>query len=418
MVLDSVRPGRFGALAFAGLALVALFGLGVPAVSTPAAASVADADRAAAVDRAIAWLRAQQQPDGGFEVAAFAGFETRDAALAIAEAAQTGPTWSTSEARAAVEATTTAGRSPIDALHDYAATGIDAGGAAKLVVLTTEPLGLSATDFGGVDLTALIAADRQPDGSYGVFSNTLWVALAQRVLVGSMPADTIAAIRGAQQANGGWGFAGDPAAADLDPDTTGLALQALAATGPTGDDVVTDAAITRGLALLDAEHGADGSWRSPFDPGNPNSTALAMLGIAGAGHDPSAPCFHTAGVYADPAEYLLGTQAADGRFASPNDSFGVNTFATSQGVEALLASWLPIARRADAECPALTPTTTTTPPVAVAGEQAENVVAVEDGTTAGGELPRTGSSGPLAAIGVGAVGVGVACVAGTRRRGA
>ncbi|HEX7522193.1 MAG TPA: hypothetical protein VF441_09095, partial [Acidimicrobiia bacterium] len=88
-------------------------------VATPAGAK--SSDNAPAAAKAVAWLDTQQQADGGFEVSGFAGFETPDAVLAIAEQAQAGATWSTSEALAAVQATTNAtGKTPLDALDDLA----------------------------------------------------------------------------------------------------------------------------------------------------------------------------------------------------------------------------------------------------------------------------------------------------------
>ena len=47
------------------------------------------------------------------------------------------------------------------------------------------------------------------------------------------------------------------------------------------------------------------------------------------------------------SQQLTAPPADAGRITSPNDSFGVNTFATSQTVEALLQSWLPVARAAE-----------------------------------------------------------------------
>ena len=46
--------------------------------------------------------------------------------------------------------------------------------------------------------------------------------------------------------------------------------------------------------------------------------------------------------YTAPATWLKGDQVASGRFQSPNDAFGVNTFATSQSVQALRRGWLPV----------------------------------------------------------------------------
>ncbi len=60
------------------------------------------------------------------------------------------------------------------------------------------------------------------------------------------------------------------------------------------------------------------------------------------------------------------TGTGAGRFQSPSDSFGENTFATSQSVEALLRSWLPVARAADQVCATVgsTPSVSTTTPTA------------------------------------------------------
>ena len=62
-------------------------------------------DRVAAAASAVSWLTTQQQSDGGFELAAFPGFETRDA-IARHRRATPRPeaSWSTSEAVDAVEA--------------------------------------------------------------------------------------------------------------------------------------------------------------------------------------------------------------------------------------------------------------------------------------------------------------------------
>ena len=54
------------------------------------------------LDAAVAWLADQQEADGGFEMADFPGFETPDAVFALANAGQTGTTWSTTDALAAV----------------------------------------------------------------------------------------------------------------------------------------------------------------------------------------------------------------------------------------------------------------------------------------------------------------------------
>jgi hypothetical protein len=45
------------------------------------------------------------------------------------------------------------------------------------------------------------------------------------------------------------------------------------------------------------------------------------------------------GTYTSPYDWFLAQVQSDGRIASPNDGFGVNTFATSQSVQALGRQW-------------------------------------------------------------------------------
>jgi hypothetical protein len=313
-------------------------------------------NRAAA---ATTWLKTQQQPDGSFETAGFAGFETPDAVLAIAENAQTTRTWSRDEALAAVSATKVGSKSVLHAIDDYADSGLDAGQAAKLVQLVARPLGLSVTRFNpdhdrAVDLRALIDAGHKANGSYGAFNATLYAAIAKRKL-GGVPADTLAYIRAAQDASGGWNFAGDPtdAAAAADTDTTALAVQALVAARVRGGD----GTLRRALRFLANNFQTDGAWQS-FGSDDPNSTALAVIGITAAGYDPTASCWRDTAVpellntpYTSPITWLKADQASNGRFKSPNDSFGVNTFATSQSIQALRREWLPVDRLGARSCP-------------------------------------------------------------------
>lgn len=410
----------FGALALAGFLLTTVL------ISPGISAGAADPASATTAAQAVAWLHTQQQADGGFEVAGFPGFETPDAVLAIAESVQAGGAWSTTTARAGVVAVTTGGRSGLDALDTFASTAFDAGKAAKLIVLDAAPLGLDASAFDPagdgtpVNLLAIVDAGAGADGSYGAFNATLYAALAKHLTSGSVPASTLTLIRGAQQANGGWGYAGDPAGTDVDPDTTGLAIQVLVAGGATS----TDPSVAKALKLLADNQNADGSWASPFDSGNPNSTAVAIQAIAAVGYDPTVVCWRDAAdaakqgsAYSSPDATLRAAQTPAGNIASPNDQFGLNTFPTAQAVQALLREWLPVVR---AEAPACvtpttitsTTTTSTTAPTQVAGATTHASTAKKAGT-----LPNTGSSsGPLALVGGVLLAGGVALLM-MRRRG-
>jgi hypothetical protein len=318
------------------------------------------ADTATTAANAVTWLKTQQQPDGGFEVSGFPGFETRDASLAIAEQAQTGSTWSTTEAHDALAALPFGGSgpTPLNALDAYAATITTAGAAAKTIVLSAGPLGIdpaafdAAGDGGPVNLEAMLDSGCGVNtASFGTFSDTLYAILAKKMVCGAPPPAALAAVRAGQQANGGWNFTGDPTGTDVDTDTTAVAVEGLVAGGADA----TDPAVHKALGFFATNLQSNGSWLS-FGASDPNSTAQAILGVTATGYDVTSPCWRdvlnpaaTGTPYVDPDAWLESQQltsppADAGRIASPNDAFPpVNTFATSQSVEGLLRSWLPIA---------------------------------------------------------------------------
>ncbi|MCU1456800.1 MAG: Esterase [Actinomycetia bacterium] len=342
-VVRRALAGGTAVLAFGALALVGI----------PAAGAAGPASNTASA-KAVGWIKTQQQPDGGFEVAGASGFETRDAALAIAETAQTSSEWNPVEARNAVTGTVRNGKTALD----YIATTIvgdpalGAGNAAKTIVLTTAPLGLDPTNFAGVNLVAKVASGAHPDGSYGnagALNDTLYAALADRLTTGTVPAATVAYIRSVQQSDGDWGFDGNPATTGLDPDTTSAAIQALVA----GGVPPSDPAIRSAVAAYARSQNANGSWDSPFQTtagaGDPNSTGTTIMGLTALGIDVTngswkAAAGSSAAGYVNPDSYLIGLQQPDGRIASQNDAFPpINTFATTQAVEGLQRNWLPVA---------------------------------------------------------------------------
>jgi hypothetical protein len=331
-------------LLLCSLASVSAFALAIPAAaSTPV------------TTKAAAWLGTQQQPDGGFEVAGFPGFENADAVFALAEQAQADETWSASEARAAVLARQTPlSTDPLDSIDDHTESGIAAGPAAKLIALVTNPLAIDPASFdpscdgNPVNLETLIG-DPDPAGFFppqAAFNGTLYAAMAKDLLGDPVPANTLTYIRDAQRLDGGWNFNGtvdNPVPEDdvtSDPDTTGLALVALTAAGVTVGDPDFDA----GVAFLVANQQPSGAWQQPPPFGgvdDPNSTSVAVLGLTAAGFDDSDP------EIADAIAWLDSQQAPDGHIIGPNDGFGLNTFATSQSIQAILRSDVPAASTFD-----------------------------------------------------------------------
>jgi hypothetical protein len=177
--------------------------------------------------------------------------------------------------------------------------------------------------------------------------------VAKRALSSTVPASTLAYIRGAQQANGGWSYTGLPGGSDLDIDTTAMAIQALVAAGVSPNN----ADLNQGLAFLASQQRPNGSWQS-FGSDDPNSTSTAIIAVGAAGFDSSVACWRntvapglSGNPYGNPLNWLRARQAANGHINSPNDAFPpVNTFATSQSVQALERNWLPVAPLAPRGC--------------------------------------------------------------------
>ena len=114
---------------------------------------------------------------------------------------------------------------------------------------------------------------------------------------------------------------------------------------------------SRGCSTSLGTQVATGAWQS-FGVDDPNSTATAVMAITAAGFDPRFSCWRDtvspglAGrAYASPVTWLKTQSAPDGHIVSPNDAFPpVNTFATSQAVQALRRGWLPVVALSPTTC--------------------------------------------------------------------
>jgi S-layer homology domain len=307
-------------------------------------------------DAGIVWLEGQQLADGSFEVAGFPGFETPDALMAIATNAQTTNTWSTAEALAAANAVDNGGKTGLDWIDDWVDGDVPDPGnpgqfltvppeqQAKLIVLVAAPFGFDPTDFdpeeddaagAGVDLTTNLDTI-----STGLFNGFMVGRLAEAELNLNVHQRDLQIICEAAKPGGGWSFDGDPGATNAaDLDTTGFAVMTLRASGLGAGEPVVEGAED----FVEAGQQANGAWQS-FGSDDPNATTLAMWAWLAAGNALGT-------LPHDPVTWLQGQQlttppADAGRFPSPNDGFGINTFATSQAVQALHlalpnADWLP-----------------------------------------------------------------------------
>jgi prenyltransferase beta subunit len=287
---------------------------------------------AVALRRGVAWLAAQQQPDGSF--AGFNPGATLDGVLALVLAAPHAGLLDGDQGSAALAYL--AGQAA-----DYSAQGASAAG--KLLA-TVAAAGGDVRDFGGVDLLAAIRDTYAPDGTFGGGStwDQAWSILGLAAARQTVPLSATQVLEGAQLENGGWGFEAQAEAADVD--STALALQALAAAGRDA----ADPAVAAGLVYLHAVQNRDGGLPGYDGSTSASSTGLALQALAAWGQKTgelrwAAPLGDTAsGAVAaspllrpGPLDALLGLQSDQGGFAGfsgPDDPF--STYQALPGIAA------------------------------------------------------------------------------------
>jgi hypothetical protein len=238
---------------------------------------------------------------------------------------------------------TTAGGAEADAVVAIAAAGADpkshlsalrliapsyatGPGAAAKVALAAVAAGQNPRCFARLDLVRTIRAGYAD----GLFGASIWDdALSIDALAGAgetVPAAAVTKLK-ALRRDGGYGFGLSGRGRD-DPDSTGLALTALAAAGvPARDPAV------KGAADWLLAHRVQGGWGSGSP--NANSTALGILGLVAAGRT----------VPPGALLVLRGLQSADGSFNLSATSKGDPFLATNQAVPALLEKPYPVAVR-------------------------------------------------------------------------
>lgn len=259
---------------------------------------------APALRRGLEWLRAQQQADGGFGGSGPGA--TVDAVLALAAAG------------ADPDPRHPSGRRPGDLLLAQGAAFAEGSlAAAGKLALGVKVLGLDAAALPGAagpfDLARHLeagaaAAVGRAESSVWDLS---WAVLGLRALERPLPEGLAADLAAAASPAGGWGYA--RAAAQPDPDSSGLALEALAAAG-WGREAP---AVQEAEAYLLTAQLPSGGWG--YDGAlSADSSAAVALGLSAQGHHLDA-----AGWMAGDADgwrrrgavdALLGLQAADGSF--------------------------------------------------------------------------------------------------------
>ena len=273
--------------------------------------------RAVSMRKALGWIAGQQQPDGSF--AGFNPGSTIDAVLAIVAAGGNPNSFISSN-----------GKTPLDYLGtvaaSYASQGVSAAG--KLATGVARA-GANPRNFGGVNLILQIQNSYSAaTGKYGAGAtwDQAWALLGLASTRATIPTEALTYLTSIHATSGGWGFTASAAAAD--PDSTGLALQALAAAGVSRANPAVDGA----LAYLHQAQNPDGGFPGYGGTTDAGSTGLALQGLAAFRENPrslgwtrtitdgsaSRLTLHT------PIDALLALQSPQGGFAGysgPNDPF-------------------------------------------------------------------------------------------------
>ena len=292
-----------GALPLLLVALIVSAGL---AASPPARADAGDGR---------AWLVGAQNADGGFPATPgqpSSAAMTTWAALGL-EAAGINPL--------DVERS---GNSPIDFLRD---TRITSATDLERTILVLEGAGLNSRSFEGRDLVAQLRSKRSGDGSWdGQVNITAFGILALRAAGQGDVERSAGWLRGAQNSNGGWGFAPGRGS---EADSTGAAMQALAVTGG------SSSALAGGSRYLAQTQKGDGGWTLAGGAVNSQSTAWAIQGLVAAGGSGSA--------ISKGVSYLGRRQASNGSYSYSPASAQTPVWVTAQALTGVTRSSFPLA---------------------------------------------------------------------------
>jgi uncharacterized membrane protein len=293
------------------------------ALAVVGGASPSTAEAASTSARAVSYLRAAQNSDGGFggsPGASSTSLHTGWAALGLA-GVKVNP--------ADVSA---GGSSIVDYLRAHAG-GLSDIGELERTVLALDAAGVSARSFAGRDLVAAIERRRSANGSWK--SNNGWTAfgvLALKATAGSGVGRSARWLAKQQNGDGGFGFRPE---ALSDVDDTGAVLQGLGAGGLRGSK-----AVRRAVKFLRRVQNSDGGFgQRRGQSSNAQSTSWAVQGLVAARVDLGSLRRHGH----TPLSYLRSLQAGDGSIRYARTSGQTPVWVTAQALDALARKAFPLA---------------------------------------------------------------------------
>ena len=282
----------------------------------------------AAADQAVAWLKTQQQDDGGFPAVFAPEGLTLDVIFAAVAMGEDVSTWRTAQGNP----------SPLDLLAnaladpatDYPANAADTG---KLVAGVVAA-GRDPTAFGEANLAEILLGFLDGTGSIGTsLSDQAWGMLGFVAMRTPISQEITATLLVMQNQDGGWGWDVEQTS---DSNSTAVAIQALVAARVSSENIAIQNALDYLRTTQDASGGFGWQQGAPVDP---NSTAYAIQALVAARQSPFSDPW-LAGT-SSPLDALLALQLEDGGF--PGWQGTADVMATAQAVPALLGRPFPFA---------------------------------------------------------------------------
>ncbi len=313
-----------------GLALLtALLLTATPGVRTRTAEAALSgpeiSDRLRATDKALRWLDAQQNVDGGFGDGGSDPLTTCEVILAFGSAYEEPDTVQES------------GNSPLDYLATQVVSYTNSAEGTARLVLAVVAGNEDPNDFRGSNLISFLTGYYESStGQYthaasdGIAAQAL-ALLALEISFEAVPPDAVIWLKNQQNPDGGWGPDQGQAS---DTESTALALQALAAVG---ESPVSNP-LQEGIAYLEECQTQDAGFATSasLNTSDPTSTARAIQALLAAGENLLSPvwsqCLRT------PFDALMDYQLGDGSFESA-------TLVTAASTPGLMGRPLPLPGR-------------------------------------------------------------------------
>jgi hypothetical protein len=279
------------------------------------------------IDNGLAYLRTQQQEDGGILGLSETSDPDTTARSVLAFVVSGNPISGV---------VSIAGNSMLDYLATQAisfthdTTGTLFPGRVGLLLSAVSLAGNDPTDFGSMDMVSELESSIQTDsGAYSTTaqqgytsgqasdSNQAWVILGLSLAGNSVPKSAGQYLIQSQAVDGSWG-AGDP-------DTTALVVTALLTSKQVN---VQDQVIQNALQYFHTTQLASGGWKPSWDtdPLNADSTGWILQALITAGEDPTGQSW--TGEQANPVQALMNLQKPDGSIGATY----ANPYSTAEAI--------------------------------------------------------------------------------------